>query len=453
MVSSLVYYIIEVNMPRVKHELAPSEIRAIRERLSLSQVEAGELIGGGPSSFTKYEAGTVKPAASVINLLRLLEANPAAIVSLGGGMPPPINAFGSGPFEVTGDHITVLRERDLPLLLRKLLSAEAQAHTLPADGIQVASNIHAPDGGEDGSITWTAGPERTSFLPSRLNQFQLKAGKISPAAAAKDVLTKGAVKDMVRSALEVGGHYIMLCAHPYNGKKINDRKASIRKALRDAGMTIKDEQVDFRDAEQIATWVNRHPPVATWVKEQTHGTIGPFCSWSHWAGRAEHDQSQWVEDARLSGLRDRLHEVVATPRQVLRLVGLSGVGKSRLVLEALRAREGEDVAGTSASDLIIYAVESETGYAAINEVVQTLAVTPLRAVVVVDNCGPESHQVLSAMALHQGSRLSLVTIDNEIPTGTLDGNTLRIEEGTALRHRRHHQPCLLGPSLRGPESA
>ena len=415
-------------MPNVKHELTPSEIRAIRERLSLSQVEAGELIGGGPSSFTKYEAGTVKPAASVINLLRLLEANPAAILTLGGGMPRPINAFGSGPLEVTGDHISVLRERDLPLLLRKLLSAEAQAHSLPADGIQVASNIHAPDGGEDGSITWTAGPERTSFLPSRLNQFQLKAGKISPAAAAKDVLTKSAVKDMVRSALEAGGHYIMLCAHPYIGRQIDDRKARIRKALRDAGMTIKDEQVDFRDAEQIATWVNSHPAVATWVKEHTHGTIGPFRSWSHWAGCAEHNQSPWVEDARLSALRDRLREIVATPRQVLRLVGLSGVGKSRLVLEALRAMEGEDVAGTSASDLIIYAIETETDYAAINEVVQTLAVTPQRAVVVVDNCGPESHQGLSAMVLHQGSHLSLVTIDNEIPTGTLDGNTLRIEE-------------------------
>ena len=429
MVSSVVYYIIKVNMSRVKHELAPSEIRAIRERLGLSQVEAGELIGGGPSSFTKYEAGTVKPAASVINLLRLLEANPAAIITLGGGMPRPVNAFGSGPFEVTGDHISVLRERDLPLLLRKLLSSEAQAHSLPADGIQVASNIHAADDGEDGSITWTAGPDRTSFLPSRLNQFQLKAGKIPPATAAKDVLTKKhEVKDMVRSALEAGGNYIMLCAHPYNGKQIDDRKARIRKELRDAGMAIKDEQVDFRDAEQIATWVNSHPPVATWVKEQTHGTIGPFRSWSHWAGRAEHDQSPWVEDPRLPGLRDRLREIVATPRQVLRVVGLSGVGKSRLILEALRATGGEDVAGTSASDLIIYAVETETDYAAINEVVQTLAVTPQSTVVVVDNCGPESHQVLSAMVLHQGSRLSLVTIDNEIPTGTLDGNTLRIEE-------------------------
>ena len=277
-------------MSKLNHEIAPSEIRAIRERLGLSQVEAGELIGGGPSSFTKYEAGTVKPAASVINLLRLLEANPAAIVTLGGGMPRPINAFGAGPFEVTGDHISVLRERDLPLLLRRLLSAEAQTHDLPAYGIQVASNIHAADGGEDGSITWKGGPERTSFLPSRLNQFQLKAGKILPAAAAKDVLTKKReVKDMVRSALEVGGHYIMLCAHPYDGKQINERKARICKALRDAGMNIEDEQVDFRDAEQIATWVNSHPPVATWVKEQTHGTIGPFRSWGPlgWPRRAQ----------------------------------------------------------------------------------------------------------------------------------------------------------------------
>ena len=360
MVSNIVYYIIKVNMPKIKHEIAPSEIRAIRERLSLSQVEAGELIGGGPSSFTKYEAGTVKPAASVINLLRLLEANPAAILTLGGGMPRPINAFGSGPFEVTGDHISVLRERDLPLLLRKLLSAEAQAHSLPADGIQVASNIHAPDGGEDGSITWTAGPERTS-LPSFPAQPVPVEGRQNIAGrSGQGGPDQGGVKDMVRSALEVGGHYIMLCAHPYNGKEINDRKTRIRKALRHAGMTIKDEQVDFRDAEQIATWVNSHPAVATWVKEHTHGTIGPFRSWSHWAGCAEHNQSPWVEDARLSALRDRLREIVATPRQVLRLVGLSGVGKSRLVLEALRAMESEDVAGTSASDLIIYAVESET---------------------------------------------------------------------------------------------
>ena len=48
--------------------IAPEEIRAIRERLGLSQAEAGKLLGGGPRAFTKYEAGSVKPAAAVVTL-------------------------------------------------------------------------------------------------------------------------------------------------------------------------------------------------------------------------------------------------------------------------------------------------------------------------------------------------------------------------------------------------
>ena len=79
-------------------------------------------------------------------------------------------AAGVRPFEVTGEHITVLTERTLPQLLRRLLSAEAQAHDLPAAGIHVAASIHTADGGEDGRIEWTGGPDRTPFLPSRLCQ-------------------------------------------------------------------------------------------------------------------------------------------------------------------------------------------------------------------------------------------------------------------------------------------
>ena len=44
-------------MQKKKLEISPDEIRAIREGLGLTQVEAGELLGGGPRAFTKYEAG------------------------------------------------------------------------------------------------------------------------------------------------------------------------------------------------------------------------------------------------------------------------------------------------------------------------------------------------------------------------------------------------------------
>ena len=417
-------------MSQSKSGISPEEIRAIRTDLGLSQVEAGELLGGGPRAFTKYEAGTVKPAASVVTLLRLLEVNPDMINVLRGGRSRPITpTAGTGPFEVTGEHIKVLNERMFPHLLRRLLSAEALANDLPADGIHVAGNIAASDGGEDGRIEWTGGPDRTAFLPSRLTQFQLKAGKIPPAAAGRDVLTReGEVKDMVRSVLEAGGHYVMLSAHPYAQKGIEARKTRIRGALRSAGMTIDDDQVHFRDADQIAEWVNRYPSVAIWVKEQTQpGTIGPFRSWFHWANRAEHHGSPWVEDERLSDLRAHLHKRVTEPRGIARVVGLSGVGKSRLALEAF-GPDTEEAGTPLLSDLVLYADESEAGPAAINGIVQSLADMGTRAVVVVDSCGLDTHRVLAGMVSRPGSRLSLITIDDEIPSGTPDETTFKLDE-------------------------
>ena len=77
--------------------LEPDEIRAIRERLRLSQVEAGELLGGGPRAFTKYEAGTIRPRASVVRLLRVLETNPDALPSLTGRASRSVSRRRSSP--------------------------------------------------------------------------------------------------------------------------------------------------------------------------------------------------------------------------------------------------------------------------------------------------------------------------------------------------------------------
>ena len=56
--------------------LAPEEVRRIRKKLRLSQAAAGDLVGGGPKAFQKYEAGDVLVSRAVDGLLRLLDRDP-----------------------------------------------------------------------------------------------------------------------------------------------------------------------------------------------------------------------------------------------------------------------------------------------------------------------------------------------------------------------------------------
>ena len=415
-------------------ELTPDDIRRIREGLALSQVEAGELLGGGPRAFTKYESGTIKPAASVANLLRLLEADPSTLSTLAGRKMTPIANDDGKPFRVTSDHIAALSDRKLTALTRRLLAAEAQTHVLPKDGIHVSSTISAPDGGEDARIEWQGGPARTPFLPARLTQFQLKATEIGPKDAGDELLTAktNEIKPMVRDALVAGGAYVVLCTRPYTRQQIKKRADQILKTLADHGISADGSRVQFRDASQIADWVNTSPPVATWVLEQTQpGLAGLFRDWAHWAGRSDHDGSPLVPDPRLDPFRANLRQLVTPLRGVARIVGLSGIGKSRLTLEALGPTEEEEATKQLLSDLVLYAVESEAGPAAVKSAVQNLADSSVRAIVVVDQCATDTHRDLAAIVKRSSSRLSLVTIDPELPAGNLPSDTLRLDPADA----------------------
>jgi HTH-type transcriptional regulator/antitoxin MqsA len=67
---------------RVEGLLEPEEIRRIRKRLGLSQELAGELIGGGPRAFQKYETGEVLPSRAISSALMLLDHHPSGLAVL-----------------------------------------------------------------------------------------------------------------------------------------------------------------------------------------------------------------------------------------------------------------------------------------------------------------------------------------------------------------------------------
>ncbi|MBA4208943.1 MAG: hypothetical protein C0454_05395 [Parvibaculum sp.] len=57
-------------------------VATVRKKLGLSQRQAGELVGGGPRAFQKYESGEVEPSEAMLKLLRLLENDPRRLNEL-----------------------------------------------------------------------------------------------------------------------------------------------------------------------------------------------------------------------------------------------------------------------------------------------------------------------------------------------------------------------------------
>jgi len=61
---------------------SPATIRRVREKLKLSQREAGGLLKVGENAFDKYERGLVEPSGPTSQLLRLLDQHPELIEDL-----------------------------------------------------------------------------------------------------------------------------------------------------------------------------------------------------------------------------------------------------------------------------------------------------------------------------------------------------------------------------------
>ena len=67
---------------RAENLLEPSSIQRVRKKLKLTQVKAGEILGGGPRAFQRYENGDALPSRAICSVLKLLDKNPSGLATL-----------------------------------------------------------------------------------------------------------------------------------------------------------------------------------------------------------------------------------------------------------------------------------------------------------------------------------------------------------------------------------
>jgi len=192
--------------------------------------------------------------------------------------------------------------------------------------------------------------------------------------------------------------------------------------------------LDFYDRTRLATWVRDHAGTILWIKEKIGKAIQGWHSYGAWAQspRDVRDEYLWDDKARIQTreneaagsidvaegirrIRERLHQ----PGKVVRLVGLSGVGKTRLAQALFDSRVGENALDPS---LAIYTNIADSPDPHPTNLASDLVATGTKAFLVIDNCTPELHQRLSEVCRSSKSPLSLITIEYDVqddqPEGT-----------------------------------
>lgn len=309
------------------------------------------------------------------------------------------------PFIVESNDINKLNDIQLTQLLKELLHAEAFHFGIAQRAVEVSLNIITGDGGEDGRISWEHGPDSTDYIPSRLTLFQNKATDMGPSAYAKEILTEsGEIKLMVEQVLDQGGSYVVFTTQELNKRQKQERIKKLRESLEEKGKAYANKcDLKIYDASQIASWVNNY--ISTIVAVQ-HWSGRPMerglKTYTLWGEHEDLSRLPFAPVASRTGIIEELKKSLPAPKSCFRLIGLSGLGKTRTAFQVF----SEDEAIRS---LVVYVDANHAP--GIDALVADWVSLNYKAILVVDNCEYRLHDRLVKEVRRESSQISLLTLD------------------------------------------
>lgn len=335
-------------------------------------------------------------------------------------------------FEIVPDDIEHLGDADLRTLVGYLAERETLAHGLSASSVTYGGHQNAKDGGIDVRVSIKPG-EIDGFIPKPETGFQVKAEDMPRTQILKEMRPDGALRKAIAALGGVNGAYIIVSSKgSVSDTALTARRNAMAEALIDTP-TAHNLELDFYDRRRIATWVNQHPGLIPWVRERIGKPLSGWRPYADWSSSPSDTKAEYVldEDVRLIGTRlkdegldsvagiNRMRRILGKPKGVIRLVGLSGVGKTRLVQALFDDRIGEKALDRK---LAVYADLGEQPDPVPQELLGRLNHLRQRCVLIVDNCGSTLHQKLVNGLKGSESLVSLITVEYDIsdeePEGT-----------------------------------
>lgn len=335
--------------------------------------------------------------------------------------------------EIIGDDIAALNDEDLRSLVGRLCESELRARGLSTSAVTWRGNQNAADGGIDVRVRIEDGAPPGGFVPRTSIGFQVKKTDFTPGLIAPEMRPSGQLRASISGLVDERGAYIIASSgSDTSDSALTDRLNAMRSAVTDKTGHA-NLHLDFYDRNRLATWTRSHPGLVVWVRQKVGRGISGWQAYSSWAVSPDGVQDEYLLDdkARLhSGITDekgidvtqgidRIRDILREARGVVRLAGLSGVGKTRLVQALFDARVCKNPLDAA---LVIYTDMNDNPSPQPTGMISDLIASRTRAIVVVDNCAPDLHRRIAEVCRASDSLISVITIEYDVqedqPEGT-----------------------------------
>ena len=328
--------------------------------------------------------------------------------------------------DISGQQLKQLNGEDLRELVALLCEAEMARAGAPVSAVLWSGPHTAPDGGLDIDCRVESGPFRGDFVPRARSGFQVKKSSMPAGEIAKEMSPRGELRPIFTELAKSDGCYIIVSLDDdptENGKPLAARRHAMHEQVASL-QNLGDLRTEFYGRHQLAQWLRQHPGVQLWARERLGISLRGWKPFGRWTRTPPGDDDRLICDSGVSvvlpgkeaeklGIKDGIEGIRQLARssgKAVRIVGLSGVGKTRIV-QALF----EDTVGTNPLErsLAVYADLGEEPDPSARVMLERLRAEGHSGIVVLDNCPPDTHNSLAGFVAGLPD-LKLITVEYDI---------------------------------------
>lgn len=324
--------------------------------------------------------------------------------------------------ELMKDDLLGLTDSQLEDLVERLAEAEVVAKGGQVTDVRFGGDVKAADKGVDGRVNVNIPNFNSGFIPRANTIFQCKIPKMPGSEIKKEMLHSGVLIPAISRQIENRGAYVIVSVmDDCTEDRLNDRIGMMREVTGNNPDII----VDFIDRKKLHKWLRQHVSVMFWAREILKISLTGWRSYGHWSYVPRTVSDDFITgsgvyitmphpNSERQSLEDGVNSVrklILDSQKAIRIVGLSGVGKTRFVQALFDEKIGEDALDRTT---VIYTDAGEEHNPSVLNMINQLEIDNRSISLVVDNCPSDTHFALTEKVNMRTNNIRLITVEYDI---------------------------------------